>query len=386
MPIRLAGIPYHTAIEKATPRAPTPPARRGVQAESHALHDIKISLYCYIDSSEYRQSRSLGEEMDVLLSGLRAAAEPSRMRLLALCAHAELTVSELTQIIGQSQPRVSRHLKLLCEAGLLDRFPEGTWAFYRLAERGRCAELARVLIDLMPDDDETLTLDLQRLEAVKRANADRAAEYFTRNAAEWDKIRTLHIAEAEVEAALLGLFPETGLRDFLDIGTGTGRILELFAPRVERGVGIDLSRKMLSVARASLQRADLRHCQVRHGDMYHLPFNGETFDAAVIHQVLHFADDAADVIAEAARALRPGGRLAVVDFAPHGLEALRTEHAHRRLGFDDKEVARWFRAGGLVPGKTVVLKGDPLTVCLWSATRPANDAGSPSRELRKMGA
>jgi ArsR family transcriptional regulator len=321
--------------------------------------------------------------MDVLLSGLRAAAEPSRMRLLALCAHAELTVSELMQIIGQSQPRVSRHLKLLCEARLLDRFPEGTWAFYRLAEKGRCAELARVLIDLIPPDDETLTLDLQRLEAVKRANSHRAAEYFSRNAAEWDKIRTLHIAEAEVEAALLSLLPETGIGAFLDIGTGTGRILELFGPRVERGVGIDMSRKMLSVARANLQRADLRHCQVRHGDMYQLPFNGESFDAAVIHQVLHFVDDATDVIAEAARALRPGGRLVVVDFAPHDLEVLRTEHAHRRLGFEDNEVARWFRDAGLVPGQIVVLDGDPLTVCLWSASRAANDAETVVREDRK---
>jgi len=321
--------------------------------------------------------------MDVLLSGLRAAAEPSRMRLLALCAHAELTVSELTQIIGQSQPRVSRHLKLLCEAGLLDRFPEGTWAFYRLAEKDRCAELARVLVDLIPPDDETLTLDLQRLEAVKQANSDRAADYFSRNAAEWDKIRTLHIAEAEVEAALLSLLPKTGIGDFLDIGTGTGRILELLGPRVERGVGVDLSRKMLSVARANLQRADLRNCQVRHGDMYQLPFNRNSFDAAVIHQVLHFADDAADVIAEAARALRPGGRLVVVDFAPHTQEALRTEHAHRRLGFEDQEVTRWFREAGLVPGPIVVLEGDPLTVCLWSASRAANDAEAMVRANRQ---
>ena len=311
--------------------------------------------------------------MDVLLGGLRAAAEPSRLRLLALCAHAELTVSELVQIIGQSQPRVSRHLKLLCEAGLLDRFREGTWAFYRLSEKGRCADLARGLVDLIPHDDETLGLDLKRLEAIKRANADRAAEYFSRNAAEWDKIRSLHIAEAEVEAALLSLLPQAGIDDFLDIGTGTGRVLELIGPRAERAVGIDLSREMLGVARANLQKADLRNCQVRHGDMYKLPFNGQSFDAVAIHQVLHFAEDPAEVIAEAARALRPGGRLVVVDFAPHDLETLRSEHAHRRLGFEDSEVARWFREAGLAPGQAVMLKGDPLTVCLWPASRAAND-------------
>ena len=317
--------------------------------------------------------------MDTLLNGLRAAAEPSRLRLLALCAHAELTVSELVQIIGQSQPRVSRHLKLLCEAGLLDRFREGTWAFYRLSEKSRCAELARVLVDLVPHDDETLALDLKRLESVKQTNADRAAEYFSRNAAEWDKIRSLHIAEAEVESALQTLLPGDNIGDLLDIGTGTGRILELLGPRVGRGVGVDLSREMLRVARANLQKADLRNCQVRHGDMYQLPFNGESFDAVVIHQVLHFAEDPAEVIAEAARALRPGGRLVVVDFAPHEQEALRREHAHRRLGFEDSEVTRWFRDAGLAPAKPVVLPGNPLTVCLWPASRAANDARNTGR-------
>lgn len=321
--------------------------------------------------------------MDVLLSGLRAAAEPSRLRLLALCAHAELTVSELVQIIGQSQPRVSRHLKLLCEAGLLDRSREGTWAFYRLAERGRCAELARLLVDLMPLEDESLALDLERLEAVKRANADRAAEYFRLNATKWDEVRSLHIAEARVEEALVSLLPESGLGDFLDIGTGTGRILELVGPRVDRGVGIDVSREMLAVARANLQEAGLRNCQVRQGDMYQLPFPGESFDAAVIHQVLHFASDPAEVIAEAARALKPGGRLVVVDFAPHGVEYLRDEQAHRRLGFDTREVSAWFRAAGLAPGATVELAGDPLTVCLWPATRAANDAASRRQDDKK---
>lgn len=321
--------------------------------------------------------------MDVLLSGLRAAAEPSRLRLLALCAHAELTVSELVQIIGQSQPRVSRHLKLLCEAGLLDRSREGTWAFYRLAERGRCAELARLLVDLIPLEDESLALDLERLEAVKRANADRAAEYFRLNATKWDEVRSLHIAEARVEEALVSLLPESGLGDFLDIGTGTGRILELVGPRVERGVGIDVSREMLAVARANLQEAGLRNCQVRQGDMYQLPFPGESFDAAVIHQVLHFASDPAEVIAEAARALKPGGRLVVVDFAPHGVEYLRDEQAHRRLGFDTREVSAWFRAAGLAPGATVELAGDPLTVCLWPATRAANDAAARRQNDKK---
>jgi ArsR family transcriptional regulator len=321
--------------------------------------------------------------MEILLSGLRAAAEPTRMRLLALCAHAELTVSELVQILGQSQPRVSRHLKLLCEAGLLDRFREGTWAFYRLSEKGRCAELARVLVDLIPDGDIALALDLQRLESVKKANADRAAEYFSRNAEEWDKIRSLHIADDEVEAALQNLFPSSGVRDLLDIGTGTGRVLEIFGPAIDRGVGIDMSREMLAVARANLQKADLRNCQVRQGDMYQLPFSDASFDGVIIHQVLHYAENPAESIMEAGRALRPGGRLVVVDFAPHSLEMLRDEHAHRRLGFSESEVVRWFENAGLSPDRTVTLEGDPLTVCLWSATRAANDPHNINKNIEK---
>ncbi|HUN49577.1 MAG TPA: metalloregulator ArsR/SmtB family transcription factor [Candidatus Sulfotelmatobacter sp.] len=309
--------------------------------------------------------------MDALLDGLRAAGEPTRLRLLALCAHGELTVSELTQILGQSQPRVSRHLKLLCEAGLLDRFREGTWAFYRLAEQGSCAHLARTLVDLVPDQDVTLARDLERLEAVKQVRAEAAAAYFRANAERWDQIRSLYVPEADVEAALLDLLGEQEIDEFLDIGTGTGRMLEVFGHRVRRGVGIDLSREMLAIARSNLEHAQLRHCQVRLGDMYHLPVAPESADVVTFHQVLHYADDPNAAIAEAARVLRPGGRLAVVDFLPHELEFLRQDHAHRRLGFSDQEVAAWHRNAGLVPLTQRRLAGDPLTVSIWLARQPA---------------
>ena len=205
--------------------------------------------------------------MDALLAGLRAAAEPTRLRLLALCAHAELTVTELTQILGQSQPRVSRHLKLLSEAGLIDRFREGAWAYYRLAAGGQGAALARTLVDLVPAHDPQLGRDLERLESIKAARARAAADYFRANAERWDEIRSLYVPESEVEQALARLLGERQIVDFLDIGTGTGRILEVFAPRVQRGLGIDLSHDMLRVARARLEQAGVRHCQVRHGDM-----------------------------------------------------------------------------------------------------------------------
>ncbi len=309
--------------------------------------------------------------MDEFLSRLRAAAEPTRLRLLALCARGELTVSELTRILGQSQPRVSRHLKLLVEAGLLDRFPEGTWAFYRLAQDGDCAELARKLVDMIPADDGTLGLDRERLRSIKEARAAAAAAYFRKSAARWDEIRKLYVDESEVERVLLELLPAEGGRDLLDVGTGTGRILEIFKDKVDHALGIDLSREMLTVARANLERAGLRNFQVRHGDMYKLPVASASYDFVTIHQVLHYADDPAAAINEAARVLRPGGRLVIVDFAPHELEFLRVEHAHRRLGFSDAEVKGWFGAVGLVPAHRVTLPGDPLNVTIWAADRPS---------------
>ncbi len=308
--------------------------------------------------------------LDHLLNALRAAGESTRLRLLALCAEGELTVTELTQILGQSQPRVSRHLKLMCEAGLLERYQERTWVFYRIAQPYTGGRLAGTLVSLLPDDDPTLALDRERLEAVKRKRADRAAAYFRENASRWDEIRALYVSEREVEAALEDLLGPTPIGDLLDIGTGTGRILERLAPRIERGVGLDLSHEMLELARVRLSQPELRHCQVRHGDMYNLPFPSGTFDVVIFHMVLHFADNPAAAMTEAARVLKPGGRLLLVDFAPHDQEFLRDDNAHRRLGFAESEIATWCESAGLSPGDPVRLPSDPLTVLVWPATAP----------------
>jgi ArsR family transcriptional regulator len=303
------------------------------------------------------------------MSGLRAVADPTRLRLLALCADSELTVSELTQILGQSQPRVSRHLKLLVEAGLLTRFREGAWSFYGLAMQGSSARLAERLFGLIPDDDQTMVRDRARLEEVKRARAEEAASYFRANAPRWNEIRSLYVDEIEVEAALLDVAGDGQIDSFLDVGTGTGRILEIFAPRVKQGLGIDLSGEMLAIARANLERRSLRNCQIRHADMYSLPLPDRAVDFVAFHQVLHFADAPAQAIAEAARVLRPGGRLAVVDFAPHDLEYLREKRAHRRLGIADDEIRVWCEKAGLEPKPARRLAGTPLTVNIWVAQR-----------------
>ena len=312
-----------------------------------------------------------GASMDELLAALRAVAETTRLRLIVLCAGGELTVSELAQILGQSQPRVSRHLKLLCEAGLLDRFREGSWVFYRLSSRSAAGALSRHLVAACGEADETIALDRQRLAAIKRQRAELAAAYFRENAAQWHKIRSLYIDELEVEAALSEIIAAAGPNDLLDVGTGTGRMIEILGPRVVNALGIDQSREMLAIARVNLERAGLANSIVRLGDMYQLPLADASFDAVVIHQVLHYADRPDAAIAEAARVLRPNGMLILADFAPHMLEFLRDEHAHRRLGFADADVEEWCRAAGLAPGAPYRLPGDPLTVVIWTARREA---------------
>lgn len=312
-----------------------------------------------------------GASMEEVLSALRAVAETTRLRLLVLCARGELTVSELAQILGQSQPRVSRHLKLLCDAGLLDRFREGSWVFYRLSSGSAASALSRHLVAACGTADETIALDLQRLAATKRQRAELAAAYFRENAAQWHRIRSLYVDERDVEAALSEIIAAGEPHDLLDIGTGTGRMLEILGPQVGHALGIDQSREMLAVARVNLEKAGLANSIVRLGDMYQLPLADASFDAVVIHQVLHYADRPEAAITEAARVLRPGGVLVIVDFAPHALEFLREEHAHRRLGFADADVDAWCRAAGLDPEPARRLAGDPLTVVIWTAHRPA---------------
>jgi ubiquinone/menaquinone biosynthesis C-methylase UbiE/DNA-binding transcriptional ArsR family regulator len=319
-----------------------------------------------------------------LHTALRAAGEATRLRVLALLAEAELTVSDLTEILRQSQPRISRHLRLLSEAGLVERYREGSWAFFRLAERGGAAELSRALIARLDPADPVAVRDRERLAEVRAARAAAAQAYFRAHAAEWDRIRRLHVADVAVEAAIRSALADRPFRSLLDLGTGTGRMLELFGPEIERGLGIDLSADMLRLARARLEREGLRHCSVRQGDIYDLRLPADSFDVVLVHQVLHYLDDGARAIREAARVLRPGGRLLVVDFAPHDLEFLREEHAHRRLGFPAEAVAQWMVAAGLDMMLQETLAPEPegkIAVSLWLARDPRIAFAGPSREV-----
>jgi ubiquinone/menaquinone biosynthesis C-methylase UbiE len=319
--------------------------------------------------------------LPALTGTLKAAGEATRLRLLALMAEAELTVSDLTEILRQSQPRLSRHLRLLTEAGLIERFREGSWAFFRLGERGSAADIARAMIARLDPNDPIIARDHERLAAVRSVRAAAAQNYFRRHAAEWDRIRRLHVADAAVEAAIRAALADKPIRSLLDLGTGTGRMLELFGNDIERGLGLDLSLDMLALARARLDRAGLQHCSVRHGDIYDLALPRDSFDAVIIHQVLHFLDDSARAIREAARVLRPGGWLLVVDFAPHDLEFLREQHAHRRLGFAKETVTQWLEAAGLEMMRQQSLPPGPegkIAVSLWLARDPRIVLAAPA--------
>jgi ubiquinone/menaquinone biosynthesis C-methylase UbiE/DNA-binding transcriptional ArsR family regulator len=312
---------------------------------------------------------------DELVAALKAAGEPTRLRILTLLASDELNVKDLTQILGQSQPRISRHLKLLVEAGLIERFREGSWVYFHVSERTQGGHMARQILNLVRSDDSTLVRDDQRLQNLRREREQTAQAYFAAHASDWDSIRALHVPEGTVEAAIHQTLGDGPFDLFLDLGTGTGRMLEVFAPHYRRGLGLDVNQTMLSFAQSRLKAAGLSHAELRHGDLYNLSLPDASADAVIMHQVLHFLAEPGHAIDEAARVLAPGGKLVIVDFAPHEVEFLREQHAHERLGFADSQVQDWLRDAGLYVAKTHELrpsksnKTQQLTVAIWSAER-----------------
>lgn len=310
--------------------------------------------------------------LDELVTALKAAGEDTRLRILALLAEGDLSVTDITDILGQSQPRISRHLKLLVEAGLVERHREGSWAFFRRAESGPRGLLARRIVEAIDRRDPAFSADMERLLAVRIARTQMAQAYFARHAATWDRIRSLHAPETAVEQTIRQIVGETPVNALLDLGTGTGRMLTLLAPLARRAVGVDANHAMLAVARSHLEKAGLARVELRQGDLLAPPVERGAFDLVIIHQVLHYLEDPAWALREASSLLAPGGRLLVVDFAPHNLEFLREAHAHRRLGFSREQMGEWLSDAGLDTLDTRDLappRGEDgkLTVTLWLA-------------------
>ena len=307
---------------------------------------------------------------DQALELLRAAGEPSRLRILALLAHEELAVLELCRVLDQSQPRVSRHLKLLADAGLVDRFPDGAWVFYRLASGRDQRRFIDDLLSLIEHADGQLVRDIARLAAVRAERSTEAGAYFARNAASWDEIRSLYVAESDVEAAIVAAAGPGPFRRMVDLGSGTGRMLTLLGPQATAAVGLDLSQQMLNIARAQVAQAGLTGCELRLGDIFGTGLPGRYADLVVVHQVLHYLGDPAAAVKEAARLVADNGRLIIIDFAPHGLEFLREQHQHRRLGFAASEMERWLRKADLDVVDVTALppaQAKGLTVMVWTA-------------------
>ncbi|MFM5953602.1 MAG: ArsR/SmtB family transcription factor [Novosphingobium sp.] len=308
---------------------------------------------------------------------LRALADPTRLRIMRLLAAMELAVGELALVLGQSQPRVSRHVRILCDAGLAERRKEGAWVFLRSAVGEHRAPplgaaAARLLTVAEQGDTQFAARcaeDRRHLAAIRAAREGAAQAYFARHAAEWDDLRGLHSPDGPVEAALVGALGAASLGALLDIGTGTGRIAELLAPRARRVTGLDKSPEMLRLARTRLQDLPAEALDLVQGDFTALPFAAESFDTVVFHQVLHYAQEPGPALAEAARVCRSGGMIAIVDFAAHDREELRSLHAHARLGFSDEQMLSLLAGAGFAAASPVALPGKPLTVKIWTGRR-----------------
>lgn len=309
----------------------------------------------------------------------KALADPTRLRIARLLGAMELAVGELAQVLGQSQPRVSRHVGILCDAGLAERRREGSWVFLRQAGAGDDANPVTSAVQCllataeaeMPDFASQCEADRRKLAAIRATRESAAEQYFARHASEWDELRALHTADGEVEAALIAALAGAPLGVVLDIGTGTGRIAELFADNAERVVALDKNLEMLKVARAKLQHLPASRVELVQGDFAELPFAAASFDTVLLHQVLHFAQEPAAALAEAARVTRAGGRIAIVDFASHAREELRTRHQHVRLGFSDRQMAELLKSAGFTAHPPRALGDGELIVKIWIGERRA---------------
>ena len=316
--------------------------------------------------------------LDEMVGLLKASGEPTRLRVLSLLAEGDLSVKDLTAILNQSQPRISRHLKLLFEAGLVDRLPEGAWVYYCLTRDEAKGDLIGAALRHMDQTDVLVRRDKERLEQIKKANAQQADDYFQQNAERWDELRAMHVPDRVVEAEIRSCLGDQSIGQLLDLGTGTGSILSLLADECRFGLGIDANRSMLAIARSRLDGPNHGHLHVQQGDLLDLATLDRQFDLVTLHQVLHYLDDPSAAIQEASNVVAPGGRILVADFAPHMHEFLRKDHAHRRLGFSHDAMRRWMEQAGfkvtvakdLEPERRMDEMDDTaLTVTIWVAEK-----------------
>ncbi|PLW75564.1 ArsR/SmtB family transcription factor [Cohaesibacter celericrescens] len=318
--------------------------------------------------------------LDEMVGLLKASGEPTRMRLLSLLAEGDLSVKDLTAILHQSQPRISRHLKLLYEAGLVERLPEGAWVYYCLTRDEAKGDLIAAALRHVDQQDVMIRRDRERLEQIRTASAQQAADYFQQNAERWDELRALHVPESAVEQAIVASLGDKPIDQLLDLGTGTGSILSLLAHQCRYGLGLDANRSMLAIARSRLDGPNHGHLHVQQGNILDLASLDRQFDLVTLHQVLHYLDDPSAALEEASNVIAPGGRILVVDFAPHSHEFLRKDHAHRRLGFSHDAMRRWMAEAGFKltiakdleqERRLVEMSDTPLTVTVWVATKMA---------------
>ncbi|WP_114009465.1 ArsR/SmtB family transcription factor [Cohaesibacter intestini] len=320
--------------------------------------------------------------LDEMVGLLKASGEPTRLRLLSLLAEGDLSVKDLTAILNQSQPRISRHLKLLYEAGLVDRLPEGAWVYYCLTRDQAKGDLVSASLRHIDQDDLMIRRDMERLSQIKLTQRQQATEYFQQNAERWDELRALHVPESAVESAIVEALGDKPIQRMLDLGTGTGSMLSLLADRCRFGLGVDANRSMLAIARTRLDGPHHNHLHVQQGDILDLTTLERSFDLVTVHQVLHYLDDPSAALNEAGRVLLPGGRILVADFAPHDYEFLRKDHAHRRLGFSHDVMSRWMKQAGFAVVSATDLSetrridemsDTPLTVTIWVAEKRMPD-------------
>lgn len=280
-----------------------------------------------------------------MLDLLKALADPCRLRLVAVLLRAEFTVQELTQILDMGQSRISRHLKILSEAGVLSVKRQGTWSYYRVGEDSAffCAIRPAFERELeqLPQRREDLAAVALALEARRR----RSLEFFDQHARTWDVLSRTLLPVPQYQERLLSLVPTVDT--LLEIGVGTGALLPDLSRRAAKVIGVDHSPAMLDEARRRLDHAGNSAAELRLGEMTHLPLADGGAGCVVANMVLHHAADPQAVLAEITRVLKPGGILVLADLARHEREWAREQLADQWLGFEEEELRGWLQGAGL---------------------------------------